>query len=90
MDALCKEYDYIIKDALFDNICFEHGKPCWVDIGSFRRREPLGQPFYKYYFVWNIYLYLSMFTQGAGMMARSMLNGWLLEKPFVLPDKSSE
>lgn len=90
LDALCKEYGYIIKDALFDNICFDQGKPCWVDIGSFRRREPLGQPFYKYYFVWNIYVYLSMFAQGSDMMARSLLNGWFLEKPFVLPDKSPE
>lgn len=90
LDALCKEYGYIIKDALFDNICFYRGKPCWVDIGSFRKREPLGQPFYRFYFVWNIYLYLSMFAQGADMIARSLLNGWLLEKPYVLPDVSPE
>lgn len=90
LDALCKEYGYVIKDALFDNICFYKGKPCWIDFGSFRKREPLGQPLYRFYFVWNIYIYLSMFVQGADMVARSLLNGWLIEKPFVMPDQSPE
>lgn len=90
LDALCKEYGYVIKDALFDNICFYKGQPCWIDFGSFRKREPLGQPFYRFYFVWNIYIYLSMFAHGADMVARSLLNGWLIEKPYVLPDQSPE
>lgn len=90
LDALCKEYGYVIKDALFDNICFYKGKPCWIDFGSFRKREPLGQPFYRFYFAWNIYIYLSMFAQGADMVARSLLNGWLIEKPFVMPEQSPE
>lgn len=90
LDALCKKYGYVIKDALFDNICFCKGKPCWIDFGSFRKREPLGQPLYRFYFVWNIYIYLSMFVQGADMVARSLLNGWLIEKPFVMPDQSPE
>lgn len=90
LDALCKKYGYVLKDALFDNICFYKGKPCWIDFGSFRKREPLGQPLYRFYFVWNIYIYLSMFVQGADMVARSLLNGWLIEKPFVMPDQSPE
>ena len=90
LDALCKKYGYIIKDALFDNVCFHKGKPCWIDIGSFRKIEHGGQPMFQFYYVWNIYLYLSMFSQGADMVARSLLNGWLLEKPFILPDKNPE
>ena len=68
IDALCKQYGYIIKDALFDNICFNKGKPCWIDIGSFRKIEHGGQPMFQFYYVWNIFLYLSMFSQGADMV----------------------
>ena len=31
-----------------------------------------------------------MFRQGADMLARSLLNGWLIEKPFIVPDCKPE